>query len=86
MRNELSEPAARDRAVELASAKFAATVLRDAEGKVVAAPALMPSMFKARREGSRWLLSSGGPAGAWAEVSFDLEGSHESVEVGFASD
>jgi hypothetical protein len=85
-RVELTESVARARAVELAHAKFANTTLRDAQGKVVPPPLLVPEMFRARRKDGRWQMSFGGPAGAWAEVSLDLDGGPESVEVGFASD
>ena len=85
-RVELNESVARTRAVDLAQAKFANTTLRDAQGKVVAPPSLVPEMFRARRQNGRWQLSFGGLAGAWAEVSLDLNGGRESVEVGFAAD
>lgn len=83
---QLDEATARQRATALASAKFRRTKLVDAAGRPIATPSPSPSAFKARVENGRWHLSFGGPAGAWADVSFDLTGANESVEVGFAAD
>jgi hypothetical protein len=83
---QLGESAARDKAARLAGAKFLVTKLTDAAGKTIAPPSPSASEFRARVETARWHLSFGGPAGAWAEVSFDLNGAGESVEVGFAAD
>jgi hypothetical protein len=83
---ELDESSAREKASRLATAKFRVANLTDAAGNLVPPESPPPSAFRARVDGGRWYLSFGGPAGAWAVVSFDLAGRNESVEVGFAAD
>lgn len=82
----LDEPAARELAARLANDKFASSKLTDAEGRPVRPPIPVAADFRVRQADGRWHLSFGGPAGAWAEVSFDLDGKESHVEVGFAAD
>lgn len=83
---QLDEAAARELAANLARTKFQTTRLIDAAGKPVHAPSPSPSEFRVRNQAGRWQLSFGGPAGPWAEVSFDQAGAKKSVEVGFAAE
>jgi hypothetical protein len=80
----MDDATARQLAARLATAKFTRTRMVDAVGRTVRPPSPAPSEFRVKYEAGRWQLSFGGPAGEWAEVSFDATGAHQSVQVGFA--
>jgi len=83
---ELDEAQARQLAESLVNEEFRRSKLFDAEGKPAVMPVVRAGDFRTRFHAGQWHLAYGGPAGPYADVSFDKLGQHPVVQAGFATE
>jgi hypothetical protein len=83
MRKELTNEEAHQLAVRLANEKFAKKAFIDPmTGNKM--PAMSIDLPPGEKTNNRWLFLRSAPAGIFAKVSFDLDGSNPVVEVDYA--
>ena len=85
MLKELSYEEAQQLAIKLANEAFAKKEFKNPYTDTGSSiPTVKFDYIAGTKEDNKWMFQKAGPAGPWATISFDIDGSNQKVEVGYS--